>query len=45
MSIAELTIGEAPISAQIALVAPSKKPPRRRRTVAKADIVAQPEAR
>lgn len=44
MSIAALPLSETPISAQPEL-ATSKKPPKRRQTVAKADVVAEPEAR
>jgi hypothetical protein len=44
MSIAALALSEAPISDQAAAVK-SQKPPRRRQTVAKADSVAEPEAR
>jgi hypothetical protein len=44
MSLAKQSISEAPIGAQVP-IEPAKKPPRGRQTVAKADVVADPEAR
>jgi hypothetical protein len=44
MSLAAAAISEEPICAQLTLVTRTK-PPKRRQTVAKADIVAAPEAR
>ena len=46
MSIGSVAIGEVAISAQDGLArTTTKKPPRNRQLVAKADVVAQPEAR
>lgn len=44
MSLAKQSISEAPIGAQVAIES-TKKPPKGRQTVAKADVVAEPEAR
>jgi hypothetical protein len=45
MSIAASAISEAPLSGQSAHVEGSRKPPRRREIVAKADALTRPEAR
>jgi len=46
MSIGSVAIGEVAVSAQDSVASnSSKKPPRDRRLVAKADVVAQPEPR
>jgi hypothetical protein len=45
MSIGTLGIGEGAIAGQEAAKSATKKPPKNRLVVAKADIVAQPEAR
>jgi hypothetical protein len=45
MSIGALSIGEGAISGQEGAKTATKKPPKNRLLVAKADVVAQPEAR
>jgi len=45
MSIGALGIGEGAIAGQEAAKTAAKKPPKNRLVIAKADVVAQPEAR
>lgn len=45
MSIAANPVGEMPVSAQSPSASATAPPPPKRRTVAKADLVAQPEPR
>jgi len=45
MSIGALSVGEGPLACQDGAKSTTKKPPKNRLVVAKADVVAQPEAR
>jgi hypothetical protein len=45
MSLADLSVSQAPIAGQAPLATVSAKPPKNRQIVAKADAVDRPEAR